>query len=445
MDLFVEKWEAVAAQTGVNIIRIHALENEKDMVDAFYNYLLGIDTPNHDIPIIFETIFHDEHQYTTALLDELKEMIDLWNNADRSELSIETKNLDWSPDLQLKVNGNPTKLFVENLNSLATHLQLPKGIFLVVILKASFVESKRFCGWLEHAVEAGMDDKFKIIIDDSVAHPFYNDFADKHPGSVTTLKPDLNMDKAMEQVAAMGNPNDAAVQYRQAFLRMTQGIEQRNEKETKKYAAICIEIAEKNLEKNVYWIGQVIAVYAALANDQVGYKNFKKAIEFATSGVEVAERAKELITDEFIYRKFYAQAIMMRASLYAANKSWQKAIDDFDIACEHYFYTNDVILAMEACRMTGYCHKKSGNNDAACKALTDALTFVQDMPKDIIRYTTFPGIIELLLQINNQKYITNDEVHETARSVYGNDWLKEILNWKNPHYEQVSDPTKVMI
>lgn len=445
MDLLVEKWEVVAAKPGINIIRIHAQQNEKEMIDAFYGYLLGIDTPNRDIPVIFESIYHDNLQYTKALLDELKEMIDIWNIANKDELNIETKNLDWTPDYHLKTNGNPAHLFVENLNSLATHLNLDKNVFLVAILKVSFIQPQQFCRWLEWALQASMNEKCKILIDDSVAHPFYEKLAIKYPDNIATLRPNLDMDKAMQQVAAMGNPNDAAVQYRQAFIKMMQAVEKRSENETLKHAQTCIDIAEKNLSKNSYWIGQIIAVYAALANDQVGYRNFKKAISYASKGVDAAEQSQQLISDEFIQRKFRAQAVMMRASLYSADKNWQKAIEDFSIAAEHYAYTNDIILAMEAYRMSGYANNKNGNNDAACKALAEGLYFAKQIPAHITKFTTFPGITELLLQINNMKYVSNEEVQEIAESIYGKDWLKEITNWKNPHYEQLTDPTKVMI
>jgi hypothetical protein len=444
IELLVEKWEATAAQPGVNIVRIHAQADEKDMVDTFYSYLLGVDTDNHDIPIIFQSIYHEDVQYTKALLDELSEMIEIWNNANRDNLDIETKDLDWKPDYLLKTNGNPAALFVANLNNLALHLDLGKNIFLVAVLKVSFVQPQQFCRWLEYALQAGMNGKFKILIDDSTNHAFYEKLATKYPAQIATVRPDLNMDNAMQQVAAMGNPNDPAVQYRQAFLKMMQAIEKRKENETVKHASACIEIAEKNIAKNPYWIGQVIAVYAALSNDQVGYRNFKKAISYADKGVAAAEQSKEIISDESINRKFRAQAVMMRASLYAADKNWLKAVEDFSTAAAHYIYTSDFILAMESYRMMGFSHQKNGNTDAACKALVKGLEFAAQIPAHIVRYTTFPGILELLLQINNQKYINQADIQQAAETVYGKEWLKEIQNWKHPRYEQVTDPAAVM-
>jgi tetratricopeptide (TPR) repeat protein len=445
IDLLVEKWEAVAAKPGIHIVRIHAEENEKDMVDAFYMYLLGVDTQNNDIPVIFESVYENDHQYTKALLDELKELIHIWNTANKDSISIKTEPINWEPDYTLIQKDNPAYLFIENMNRLAAYLKLDDTVFLVAVLKISILQSPQFNTWLEFALKAGFSKKLKFLIDDNSDNPFYEKIALKYPETIATLRPQLDMDNAMQQIAAMGNPNDPTVQYRKSFIALTQAIGKRKEKDAEKHAGTCTEIALKNLEKNPYWIGQLIAVNAALANDQIGYKNYKKAIGYATEGVKAAEGAADIITDEFIYRKFVAQAIMLRASLYAATKNWNDAIADFSIAAEHYSYTNDMILAVEAWRMLGFCYDESGNTDEACKALSEAVSLSKQLPAHIIQYTTFAGIIELLLKINNQKYISDMEIHQAAEGVYGKEWLKEVMNWKNPHYEPVTEPEKAIV
>ncbi|MEO6720591.1 MAG: tetratricopeptide repeat protein [Ferruginibacter sp.] len=444
IELLTEKWEVVIKNPDVSVVRINGRDNEKEMVDTFYTYLLGVDTDNHDIPIIFNSVYHSDEQYSKALLAELEEMIETWNDSDKSNVDVIMDQLDWKPDYNLKKSGNPAFLFIQNINTLAAFLKLPEGIHLVAILRVSVLDIKGMTRWLNFVLNAGVVPKVKLMIDDTFSHPHFQSFAENNPGEVATLVPDLNMDKAMQQLAAMGNPNDPGVQFRKAFTALMQAIEQRKEKDAGKFGAECIQIANSNLKTNPYWIGQVIAVNAALANDQVGYRNFKKAIEFSTKGVEASEKAKEIIPDEYIHRKFIAQAIMLRGSLYAASKEWIKAIEDFTAAANHYVYTNDMILAMEAYRMAGYSYNKAGDRDAACNILTEALAVSGTISPDMIRYTTFAGIIEHLFEINNQKYISNRDLEEIAIEVYGDDWMREIKNWKNPDYDQVSTPEKSM-
>ena len=445
MDLLTERWSAAAARPGVRIIRIHAEENEKQMVQTFYTWLLGVDTPNKDIPVIFETIFHDADQYSYDLLKEIEQLLDTWNNANSDALAHKPQQVSWKPDHTLTQKGNAAACFIMNMNRLASWLALDKGIYLVLVLKVSFVEPREFTRWLEQALETGPSDKIRILIDDSTARPFYKKIAAAYPVELFTLFPRLNMDNAMQQVAAMGKPDDPTVLYRRSFIQLMQAIEKRKEEETKPHAAACIAIATANIPVNPYWVGQHIAVYAALANDQVGYKNFKKAIRYATDGVDAAERSKELLPDVFIYRKFRAQAIMLRGSLYTADKKWKEAIADFERAAGDYSYTNDVILAMEAWRMTAFANRRCGFTDAACKALAAAMDIARSIPHHILRNTTFPGVVEMLLAMNNNRHIHRSDVEALARDVYGEDWMLEIRSWKSPQYEPVEDATKTVV
>ncbi len=442
MDWLMEKWELAASIPETKLVRMHAAENEKDMVSTFYTYLLGVDTGNHDVPIVFETIYHDDEQYTKALLQELETLLDIWNNAKKDDLNIQIEPVNWQPDYALYNEDNPAYLFIENMNRLAAHLQLPAGVYLVLALRVSFVSAKSFNRWLRFALENEFSPHLKILIDDTESMPLYETICREKPDEVVVIYPELDMDNAMQQVAAMGKPDDPAVLYRQAFMQLMQAIEKR--KDASIPADRCIEIAVSNLEKSPFWIGQVIAVYAALANDQVGYKNFSKAIEYATEGVSAAEQSRRLVNDEYIYRKLMGQALMLRASLLAVARKWQAAVSDFTTAASYYTYTNDIVLAMEAWRMTGYCNRKYGDDNAAALALVKALEISKELPPHIIKVTTFPGVIELLMEISSQQHISRDEIEEAAENVYGRDWLKELMHWKQPRYAPMDDPSKTI-
>lgn len=445
MDLLAERWSEAAAGPDIRLVRIHAEENEKQMVQTFYTWLLGVDTPNKDIPIIFEMIFHDEDQYTNGLLKEVERLLDIWNNANSDALAVKPNRISWTPDYRLVRKGNAAYPFVANMNRLASYLALDRGVFLVLVLKVSFVEQDPFTRWLSQALTAGISPQVRVLIDDSVSHPFYHTIAAKHREAVVTLHPRLDMDSALQQVAAMGKPDDPQVLYRRSFIALMQAIEKRKQRPAEEHAAACIAIAEANVTVNVYWIGQHIAVYTAMANDQVGYKNYRKAIEYASLAVGAAERSQVLVEDQYISRKFVAQAVMVRGALYVADRRWNAAVGDFERAAENYTFTNDPILAMEAWRMKAFAHRKSGDADACCRALADGLAAARKIPDHLLKFTTFPGIVEMLLEVNNGKYCTRAEVEDLAMSVYGNNWMKEIRNWKSPTYEHIEDPNLTVV
>ena len=173
MEMLAEKWEAVRKNPDVSLVRIHAQDNEKDMIDAFYTYLLGIDTNNKDIPIIFNSIYHNDEQYAKALLLELADMIETWNIAGKDNIDVEIHQLDWVPDYKLTNPGNPVFLFVQNINNLAVHLNLQEGVYLVPVFRVSFTKPNAVSRWLHLGIKAGIHPKVKWVVDDTVSNPFY--------------------------------------------------------------------------------------------------------------------------------------------------------------------------------------------------------------------------------------------------------------------------------
>jgi hypothetical protein len=429
MEWLEEKFARAASLPGVSVIRIHARENEKKMVDAFFDYLLAVDTPNMDIPIHFESPFDRADEYAPALLKELEEVLYIWNHSKKDDASVYTGSIEWQPDHRVNPADNPASLFIRNMNSFSTYLCLEEGIHLVLVLKPTRFIAAGFNRWLESAIKAGIDDKIRILISDTEQQPSFSEIASHRPDKVITLLPELDMDRAMQQVAAMGDPNDPGTAYRKAFVRLMQAITKRDEADAERQSIVCIGIAIDNLAINPLWLSQLVVVYAALANDQLGYSHFQKAIAFASLGVEAAERSPEFIKEEYMQGKLIAQAVMLRGSLYAANQQWEKAIDDLSRAGEIYEYTVDPMLSMEAHRMTAYCADKRGDGKLTAAALRKALDVSAKVPANILPNTTFPGVLEQALKSPD---ILVSELEGFAEPVYGRDWLRKVANWKDP-------------
>ncbi|SMD44121.1 hypothetical protein SAMN00777080_2736 [Aquiflexum balticum DSM 16537] len=434
MDLLLEKWEEATENVDKPLVRIHAEENEKGMIETFHTYLLGTDTGNHDVPIVFDRIFRDEDSFSIGLLKDLNDLISTWNNSNKENLGFEAPPILWTVDFSLRETNNPAYVFIENLNRLSKFLKLGKGKNLVAIFKVTLINLSGFINWLGFILKCEIDPFVKLLIDDTEEEPLFEAFCQKHSSQTITIFPELDMDNAMQQLASMGKPDDPAVNYRKSFVKLMQAISKRNEIEAIKNANECLDIAIENLEKNPYWIGQVIAVYSALANDQIGYKNFQKAIAYASEAVEAAHASGDLIGDEYIEKKFLGQSLMLRGALFTTQKIWDKAIDDFAKSANYYNYTQDHILSIEANRMTAYCYLKNGDRSSACRQLAPTLAIAKHLSAETIQASTFAGVLEILLDSNDQKCVSDHEVEEIGLLYFGKNWMKEIRNWKNTEY-----------
>ena len=65
--LMCEKWEDAKKNTEARIINIRCQPDEDDMVDTFYAYMIGVDSPVTDIAFHFDSSCSDIKQFSSSL------------------------------------------------------------------------------------------------------------------------------------------------------------------------------------------------------------------------------------------------------------------------------------------------------------------------------------------------------------------------------------------
>ncbi len=426
-----EQWEDAKKFKSSRIVRIQCQPDEHDMVDTFYMYMIGMDTLVMDISFHFDSICSDAKTYSMDLLKELDELISIWNNSEK-EKGITHFDINWKANFNINDKKNPALLFVTNFNKLADVLDLNDNLFSVAILKSptSYEQIK----WLKSALDAGISEKVKILIYDSIDDPAYNQFCFSNPQQTTTIALNLNMDKAMEQAAALGDPKDPATPYRQAFMKMMNAMAKNKETETELHANTCLNIATKNTERDPYWTVQIIVILLTLGNDKLKYKKKSEALDYANHAVKLAGETKGALDDK-AEQALSAQALMFRATLLFTNGDYVNSFQDYQTCFSIYTLQNNFHLAVESCRMAGVCANKRTEVGNAAEILCGGFKLAKKVTPPTIKSSTFAGLVDELLKTNYQNYIPNEELEEEGNRIYGSEWHKIVQNWKTPTSE----------
>jgi hypothetical protein len=440
--LLAEQWEAAKVKKDARIVRLHCQADEVDMVDAFYTYMIGADTPVEDIAFHFDSLFTDAEAYSTALLKELAELIAIWNQSEKDE-RIEFVAVDWQPDYSLKDAKNPAALFVCNFNKLAQSLGLPKGFFAVAVLKPVY-KNKAFTSWASQAIAAGISPGVRFLIDDSVNDASLAPLANRHPGIVLTVPINLDMPKALEQAAAMGDPNEPSTGYRVAFIKMMNAMEARKEAAAEQWAKECIAIAQGLLAKDPYWAMQLVVVYTALANDKMGYKKKRETFAYAQQAVEAATAAQPYL-DAGMAPLLVAQTLMFRGTLHFVDKAWQQAYDDYEPCFGIYRDKSNYALAIEAARMGAQSAFKQGQRSKGLVLLAAAVRTGHQLDPETARASTFAGAVELLIDNHYKAYLPPEELESICRRLYGEDWASVVRSWKKPPNPEIAKEARVAL
>jgi hypothetical protein len=432
IDKLGEKWNVVKENKKLRLVRLLYEDNEEEMIDCFYNYMLGVNTPIEDIPIKFESSITDSKTYSQDLLLELEEIVNIWNRAEKSK-DIEDIEIKFVPDYTYEKDKNRALHFIHNFSNLINSFELDDDQYGVIILTDTYSNPSKLKKWLNDALKVMHNDKVKILIaEKNTAGQNFDSFGDYDP-IVTTIVCNLEMDKAISQVAAMGNPRDPATSFRVEFMKMFQSIEKRKKAETEKYGDNCIAIALKNAEKDPYWLTQIVTVYTALSNDQIGYKDFKKAISFANLAVAAAQKTVGQVDDEISLR-LIGQTSLYRGSLFCQIKDWFKAVEDFVQAKEHYKKCNDVVMGIESCRMASFASEKSGISKQEKEYLAEGFVIAENASVEVIKSSSFPLLIHAILRISNFE-IETSRVKKLSHTVYGDEWESYIENIYNPELQ----------
>ena len=439
IDALVEEWNRLRGGDSVRVVRILHKTDEENMIDAFCTYLLSEDAPNPDIPILFQETANDIDDASARLLKELHGLIEIWN---RATLPDGTQNdpIDWRPAPALTSADKGAACFIQEFNCLADILDLDEDAFLVAMLPMDMLPPKAMTGWLQDAIDAGIGRNVRLLVTDTNERRVYDTITARNPDVLRVLVPDLGLPAMMQQIAAMGDPMDPKVQYRKSLVALTEAVKARDTKAIPHLADECLTIAKQQAEADPLWYGQVLVVYSLLCHDQIGEKDWKKAISFATQGVDAMRGAAPAMPDPYFGQKFIAQAVMTRASVYAADSNWQHAAEDFREAADLYALTHDKVLCIEAFRMLGHALIKSNRKGNAGGALAEGFRHAITLPPAILRDTTFPGLVQLLLECPHERHLPIEELEEYMRASYGTEWRRWITRWPEQPAEKKQAP-----
>jgi len=425
VDQLLLKWTLAINTPNVKIVRILAEEDEEEMLSAYYEYMLAIDTNQKDFVLVLSSPFSSPEEYGKLLLEELEEEISHWNEAKIPE-GLKFETITWKPDYTLGSPINHAQLFIKNMNAFANYMDSEKKIKISIVLRIELVSEKDANQWFSQLLENNLEQHLIIGIDDTTQFPIFNDLAKNYPEEVYTIFPEFNMDEAIEQMAALGDPTSEDNSYRANLIKLMNGVKARNEKKVQNAAKACLDIAMKALKKDINWLGQIVTVYTILYNDQVGYKNYDEAIYFADKAVEAALLSKDVMDPEMSYR-LIGQTHLGRGTLHNLKKNRDEAYTNYKTAADAYSQCNDFLMQCESLRLSGWMADKLYEKELATQHYLEAYHLKKKIPEDVIKTSAFPLIIKQLMNSSErQKHLTDTQMNDDLIPIFGEEWRESI-------------------
>ncbi|WP_219008793.1 tetratricopeptide repeat protein [Aquimarina litoralis] len=424
----LQKWAIAINTPNVKIVRILYASNEEEMINAFCKFMLALDTEQEDLVLLLEQPFSNLENFGKELVEEIEKEIVLWNQAEIPE-SFNFKTIEWKPDYTLGSENNHGQIFIKNLNSLANYLVAKKDIKVSVVIRMHGADSKQAYTWFHHVLQTSIEEHVIIGIDDSEDFRIYDKLSKQYPQEVYTLKPNLSMDDAIEELAMGLDPSKPTTPYRTNLIKLMNAVKNRKKDKTKRYAEKCLEIAAKELKTDPNWLSQIVTIYTILYSDQIGYKQYNDAIYFAGKAVEAALLTRGLLDPSMSYR-LIGQAHIGRGGMYNVKKKRSQALDDYIIAAEAYEHCEDHLLHCESLRLCGWMCEKLFDHKEAVQYYIKAYQLHEKLAPDVLRNSTFPYVIKKLLGSSTRReFLSTEQMDQDLAPIFGEKWEDTIYQY----------------
>jgi hypothetical protein len=437
IEHMAELWELNKTKNNAPIIRMQCQPDEEDMLETFFTYMLATEGLTTDIAFYLESFCADTNTFSKNLLAEITETIEVWQQSEKPD-AIDYEPIDWKPDYSNIDNKNKALHFIQNISTLAETMDLEDGIFVTII----FVHDNhntQFKLWLEDVLALPISKKVKLLIHDNTSNNYFYNFSLKNARSTFTIPINLDMPAALEQTAAMGDPNEPATAYRVAYVKFMNALAKTNESATEKAAENCFVIAEKNLEKDPYWVTQLVTIKIALSNDKLQYKKKEKALEHATEAVEIAESAGIYFKNNEA-AQLIVQAKMLRGTLLYTDKKHIDAYNDYADVFKICLQNKSVHIAIEAARMGSQAAKKAGLMIDFYSLLKEGILLGNEVDADVIKSSTYHYLLYEYIKNEPSKILPYDEVEEIGIRFYGDNWIASVTKATSNYLEYINEP-----
>jgi len=419
------KWTVAINTPNIKIVRILSEHDEEDIINTFFEYMLAVDTDQEDFVMVLQEPFSGHEAYSKHLLKEIEEEINQWNTAKIPE-NIPYKNIEWKPDYTLGSEKNVAQLLVKNLNNFANYLIPDQKTKVSIVIRMHQVGKNEACRWFEDLLEIKTAPHLVFGISDTLTNKIFDKLENRNQKHIYTITPQLDMDAAVEQLTALGDPNATETPYRTSLVKLMNAVKNRKKDEVQEHAKLCLTIATNELKKDSNWLTQIVTVYTILYNDQLGNKKYDKAIYFADKAVEAALLSKKVLVPEMSNR-LIGQTHVGRGALLSVQKKWETALENYLVANAAYIICDDYVMQSETYRLCGWACEKTGAYSEASKHYIKAYDLVHKLSPELVKGSTFPYILKKI--INNRersKHITDKKMDKDLIPIWGESWRTEV-------------------
>ncbi len=381
------QWNEFALRPGARLLRWLVQADETKMVDAFLQVQASEHGSTPDLFLVLEEPFRDPASYAAALIAALRERYD----TTRPALQAAGVEPAWRcPDPA--PGATPALMLCAAACSLIEcHGRLFDRVVLALTPPAP---PPSWSGFLSELVRSPAAERLRFVVTDRADAESLDALAAAQPEVVVTLRPDLDMPGAVEELLAAipgGGPSHA---FRRFFMGLLAAAGKGDLTGAGTAAATALAIATEQ-----GWAQMQVVVHMALGSARLGAGLTDQAIEsYRAAGAVSAGQPSDPVAP-----KLSLQARLAEGSALVSAGRFARAAPVYESAADLAGAAGEPLFVMEAWRLAAYCHEQAGDHARAWSGGLRALDAAALLPPDLRASSTLSFVEEGLLRVARER------------------------------------------
>ncbi len=184
-----------------------------------------------EVVVVLLTSFTSAQSHSAAII---KDWIDSFRGDEKTfqELKAQGVEFFWDVTRYEALLGDkatdPDKLLLEMLTSFQKALPDPATRLVLALFPYLVSDTEAYSQWLSQLMQRGIPDKVMLMVFDSDDDRHFDRLFKQEAHQVRTIRPDINLSKAMSQLATAGDSNAPDVQFRKCVMEMGNAVKDNN-------------------------------------------------------------------------------------------------------------------------------------------------------------------------------------------------------------------------
>lgn len=345
-----------------------------------------------DLFIVFDPPFEHSIQYARALKASLAGQYE----ASRDELVHQGLAPDWiaGPASQ---PDSPAG-FIAALCSLGSAYHRHLGTLVAVFLPQRVGDAGALRRWLKLALDAGLPDRLRLLVVDSIEQPHYGALGDVADERIVVSRPQIDaLNMAQETFAQEQTVGPAGI-FRNHLIGLAALLEKGTADQVKGKALDALAFARRQK-----WADQEVVVRLMVGGALLKEARCEEAVKVYEAARLAAE--KTVADGHPAGQKLVLQTWFAQAGAHLAGGQEREAVACYEQALRVAEIDRNPLLAIEAQRMAGYCQARLGDAEAAAESCRQALAGGAQIRPEARGMTTLPlTAADLLKAVDGERF-----------------------------------------